>query len=162
MSPAWRAWPRSVLPAGEFGFVHARLDTVMRRYGFVLEPVLWQIVIFIAGVFVDAGVTVGDGHAAVPTTITSPVWRIWPPTTCPDFEFGFIHARLETVIRRHALDSEAVLWQIVILLGGVTPCVAACWPCATATTPASSTGTTATNAMKRRFTSYLLALLSLG
>jgi hypothetical protein len=39
----------------------------------VLDPVLWQIVIFVAGVVVGAGVAVGDGQAAVPTTIASPV-----------------------------------------------------------------------------------------
>jgi hypothetical protein len=61
------------LPAGEFGFVTARLDSVIRRYGFALEPVLWQIVIFVAGVAVGAGVRFAAGHAAVPTTIASPV-----------------------------------------------------------------------------------------
>jgi hypothetical protein len=134
---------------------------VIRRYGFVLEPVLWQIVIFVAGVFVGAGVTVGDGHAAVPTTIASPVWRIWPPTTRPDFEFGFIHARLETVILRHGLESEPVLWQIVILLGGVTVCVVGSWPCAATARPASIEAAAAV-AMNRRFTSYLLGLPTLS
>jgi hypothetical protein len=59
-------WPRSVLPAGEFGFVTARLETVIRRYGFAVEPVLWQIVILEAGVFVGAGVAAADGQAAAP------------------------------------------------------------------------------------------------
>src|SRR5215207_7867203 len=72
-SPAWPLWPRRTLPAGEFGFVTARLEIVIRRYGVVLDPVLWQIVIFVAGVVVGAGVAVGDGQAAVPTTIASPV-----------------------------------------------------------------------------------------
>jgi hypothetical protein len=147
------------LPAGEFGFVTARLDTVIRRYGFVVELVLWQIVTFVGGVVVGAGVSVGDGHAAVPTTIASPAWRRWPRRTMPDFEFGFVIARLETVIRRQGLESEPVLWQIVILLGGVTVGVATSPPCAAATTPANSTGTAAAIAINRRFTSYLLAFV---
>jgi hypothetical protein len=38
-SPTWRMWPRKVCPAGEFGFVHARDEIVIRRHGFVAEPV---------------------------------------------------------------------------------------------------------------------------
>jgi hypothetical protein len=109
MSPAWRAWPRRTSPAGEFGFVTARLEIVMRRYGVVLEPVLWQIVIFAGDVFVGSGVRVADGHAAVPMTTASPVCFMCPRRAFPDFEFGFVHARLETVIRRHGLSSELVL-----------------------------------------------------
>src|SRR4030095_9745404 len=100
-SPVWPMWPRSVLPAGEFGFVTARLDRVLRRYGVVADPVLWQIVIFVAGVLAGAGVAVGVGHAAVPTTIASPVWRMCARSSLPELDFGFVIARLETVIFRH-------------------------------------------------------------
>ena len=73
MSPAWPMWPRRILPDEELGFVTARLETVIRRYGVVVEPVLWQIVIRAAGVDVGVGVTLVDGHAAAPTTTASPV-----------------------------------------------------------------------------------------
>ena len=79
----------------------ARLETVIRRYGFEAEPVLWQIVIRVAGALVGAGVADVDGHAAVPATTASPVCRRWARSVLPDFDFGFSIARLETVIRRH-------------------------------------------------------------
>jgi hypothetical protein len=96
------------LPDAELGFVTARLEIVIRRYGFESEPVLWQIVIFVAGVPVGAGVADADGHAAVPTTTASPVCRRWARSSLPEFDFGFAIARLETVIRRHGLDAEPV------------------------------------------------------
>jgi hypothetical protein len=68
-------WPRSVRPDAELEFIHARLETVIRRNGFVLEPVVWQIVIFAGGVLVGCGVSDADGQAPVPTTITSPLCR---------------------------------------------------------------------------------------
>jgi hypothetical protein len=44
------------LPAAEFGFAVARLETVIRRHGFVSEPVLWQIVSFVgAAAFTAVG-----------------------------------------------------------------------------------------------------------
>jgi hypothetical protein len=153
-------WPRIVLPAGEFGFVTARLEIVIRRYGVVVEPVLWQIVIFAAGVFVGAGVTFADGHAAAPTTTASPVWRIWARSVRPDCDFGLVIARLETVMRRHGFVSDPVLWQIVNLLGGVTVCVAGPWPCAATASPANDTDTAAAVAIIRRFTSLPPWLLS--
>jgi hypothetical protein len=82
---------------------------VIRRYGFVLEPVLWQIVIFAGGVAVGCGVTDADGHVPVPMTTTSPGCRRWAPTTFPELELGFVAARLETVIRRHGLLDDPVL-----------------------------------------------------
>jgi hypothetical protein len=97
-----------VLPGGEFGFVTARLEMVIRRYGFEVDPVLWQIVILVVGVLLGAGVSVGDGHAAVPTTTASPLCRMWPRNNRPDLDFGFIQARLEIVIRRHGFDAEPV------------------------------------------------------
>ena len=97
------------MPDGELGFVTLdRLETVIRRYGFVDEPVLWQIVIFVGDVAFGAGVTVGDGHAAVPTTIASPLWRKWPRRRRPDFDIGFVIARPETVTRRQVFESEPV------------------------------------------------------
>jgi hypothetical protein len=36
----------------------------------------------------------------------------------PDFDFGFVTARPETLILRHGLEAEPVSWQIVTLLGG--------------------------------------------
>jgi hypothetical protein len=89
-------WPRRIFPDDEVGFDTARLETVMRRYGFVVDPVLWQIVILVGGVLVGAGVAVGDGHAAVPTTTASPVWRRCARSTFPEREFGLVIARLET------------------------------------------------------------------
>ena len=71
-------WPRRIVPDDDFGFVIARLETRIRRYGVVLDPVLWQIVIRLGGVFVGAGVSVADGQAAVPTTTASPVCLKWP------------------------------------------------------------------------------------
>jgi hypothetical protein len=96
------------LPDAELGFATARLEIVIRRYGFASEPVLWQIVIFVAGVLVGAGVTDADGHAAAPTTMASPVCLKWARSVLPDFDFGFAIAWLETVMRRHGLDAEPV------------------------------------------------------
>ena len=126
------------MPDGEPRFVTARLEIVIRRYGFEVEPVLWQMVILLAGVLVLAGVSAAAGHAAVPTTIASPVWRRWPRSRRPDCDFGFVTARLETLIRRHGFEAEPVSWQIVILVGGATVRVVASWPCAAAAAPASS------------------------
>jgi hypothetical protein len=97
------------LPDAEFGFVTARLDTVIRRNGFVLEPVLWQIVIFVGGVFVGDGVADADGQAPVPITIASPVCMRCALNTRPELEFGLVTALLDTVIRRNGLVLEPVL-----------------------------------------------------
>ena len=81
----------------------------MRRNGFVVEPVLWQIVIFAGGVLVGAGVTDGDGQAPVPTTIASPVCSRCARSVLPALEFGLVTALLESVIRRNGLLVEPVL-----------------------------------------------------
>jgi hypothetical protein len=60
-------------PDCDFGFATARLEIVIRRYGFVVEPVLWQIVIRAGAVLLGAGVADADGQAPVPTTMASPV-----------------------------------------------------------------------------------------
>jgi hypothetical protein len=103
------------------------------------------------------GVAVGDGQAAAPTTIASPVCRMCARRVFPDCDFGLLMARLETVIRCHGLPAEPVLWQIVILAGDASVRVAASGPPdAAATMAASKTGMAAASAMNRRFTSYLL------
>jgi hypothetical protein len=56
-------------------------------------------VIFAGGVLVGCGVADGDGHAAVPTMIASPVCRMCALSVLPDLEFGLVTARLDTVIR---------------------------------------------------------------
>lgn len=61
------------MPDNELGFVTARLEIVIRRNGLLVEPVLWQIVILVAGALVLGGVSAAAGHAAVPTTTASPV-----------------------------------------------------------------------------------------
>ena len=96
------------MPDAELGFVTARLEIVIRRYGFEAEPVLWQIVIFVAAALVGAGVTDADGHAAFPITTASPVCRKWARSALPDCDFGFAIARLETMIRRNWFDAEPV------------------------------------------------------
>src|SRR5215204_645138 len=151
MSPECPACPRRVLPAGELGFVSARLEIVIRRYGFEVVPVLWQIVIFVGGVEDGAGVSEADGHAAVPTTTASPVCRMCARSVLPDADFGFVSARLETVMRRHV--SEPVLWQIVSFVV-VTVCFAASCPCAATATKLAERATAA--AINRRFTWNLL------
>ena len=97
------------MPDAEPRFVTARLEIVIRRYGFEVEPVLWQIVIFVAGVLVGAGVTDADGHGALPTTTASPVCLRWARSNLPDFDLGFAIARLETVIWRIWFDADPVL-----------------------------------------------------
>jgi hypothetical protein len=140
--------------------VTARLEIVIRRYGLESEPVLWQIVIRVAGALVGAGVADADGHAAVPATIASPVCRRWARSVLPDFDFGFAMARLDTVIRRHGFDAEPVSWQMVNLEGAATVRVVAPSPWAVTSAPASSTGAAAAIAMSRRFTSTSLVSLS--
>jgi hypothetical protein len=153
-------WPRSTVPDDDVGFVTARLDTVMRRYGFVADPVLWQIVIFVGGVLVGDGVTVGDGHEAVPTTTASPVWRRCPRSSLPERELGLLTARLETVIRRQGLASEPVLWQIVIWVGDAVACGAASRLSAAAARPANVTVIAVRTAMTSRFIIFVPPLLS--
>jgi hypothetical protein len=97
------------LPDADFGFVTARLDTVIRRNGFVLDPVLWQIVIFDGDAVVGDGVADGDGQAPVPTTIASPVCIRCARNNRPELELGLVTARLDTVIRRNALVADPVL-----------------------------------------------------
>ena len=104
MSPAWPLWARSTRPEDDCGFVTARLEIVIRRYGVDVEPVLWQIVMRAAGVLVGGGVTVVLGHGADPMTTASPTWRMWARKTRPDCDFGLAHARDETLIRRHVSD----------------------------------------------------------
>ena len=140
----------------ELGFVTARLEIVIRRYGFASEPVLWQIVIFVAGVLVGVGVRDADGHTAAPATTASPVCRRWARSSLPDFDFGFAIARLETVTRRNWFDADPVLWQMVNLEGAATVRVVAPSPWAVTSAPASSTGAAAAIAMSRRFTFNLL------
>jgi CBS domain-containing protein len=143
------------LPELEFGFVTARLETMMRRYGFVADPVLWQIAIFVGAVLDGDGVAVGDGQAAVPMTIASPVCRMCARRVFPDCDFGLLMARLETVIRCH--PAEPVLWQMVILASDASVRVATSEPPdAAATIAASGTETAAKSAINRRFMSYLL------
>jgi hypothetical protein len=131
----------------------------MRRYGFVADPVLWQIVIRVGGVLVGDGVTVGDGHAAVPITTASPVWRRCPRRSLPEREFGFAIARLETVIRRHGFESEPVLWQIVIFVAAALDCAADSPPLATAPRLARTSGITVRVARISRFIFVPLSLL---
>jgi hypothetical protein len=104
-----RMWPRRIFPDDEFGLVTARLETMMSRYGFVADPVSWQIAIFAGGVLLGDGVAVVGGQAAAPTTIASPVCRRCPRRVSPDRELGLLMTRLETVIRRQGLLSEPVL-----------------------------------------------------
>ena len=144
----------------ELGFATARLEIVIRRYGFEVEPVLWQIVIFVAGALVGAGVRDADGHAAAPATTASPVCRRWARSSLPDFDFGFAIARLETVIRRNWFDADPVLWQMVSLEGAAAVRVAAPSLWAVTSAPASSTGAATAIAMSRRFTSTSLFSLS--
>ena len=101
--------PRRTLPDADFGFVTARLDTVIRRNGFVLDPVLCQIVIFDAEVHVGDGVSDADGQAPVPTTIASPGCMRCPRNNRPELELGLVIARPETVIRRNAFVADPVL-----------------------------------------------------
>lgn len=125
-------WPRRTLPEAEFGLVTARLETVIRRNGFVVEPVLWQIVTFAGGVALGAGVAEAAGHAPVPTTIASPVCSKCARRTLPTLDVGLVIARLEIVMRRNELLVEPVLWQIVSFAGAAPVPADACSPAATA------------------------------
>jgi CBS domain-containing protein len=122
---------------------------------------LWQIAIFVGAVLDGDGVAVGDGQAAVPMTIASPVCRMCARRVFPDRDFGALMARLETVIRCHGFPAELVLWQIVILVGDASVRVATSEPPDAADTiAASGTETAAKSAISRRFMSYLLVLRS--
>jgi hypothetical protein len=82
---------------------------VILRYGFEVEPVLWQIVSLAGGVLDGGGVAAAAGHAPVPTTIASPVCLRCARRTRPAVVFGAAIARPETVIRRHWFVADAVL-----------------------------------------------------